>query len=212
MPRRNRVDPWGDLHAVPEHGLFTGNRGCLVDDGGRLALHHRGTLWITCLLDYRGWRHPLERPGTWTPLFFLDEAVAMAAGHRPCGFCRRQAHLDYRDAVSRADGSDDPVKAGDLNLKLARERLHSGRGLDRASDRMLWTGRIDRLPVGTVIADEDRIATLVLEDRLLRFSFGGWAGPRSRPRAGTVDVLTPPTSVAALANGYNPVLHPAAAG
>ena len=48
-----------------------------------MARHHRGPLWITCLLAYQGWRHPLDRPGTWTPIFFLDDAVALAAGHRP---------------------------------------------------------------------------------------------------------------------------------
>jgi len=210
MPRRNRVDPWGDLHASPERGLFTGNRGCLVDDRGGLTRHHRGPLWITCLLEYRGWRHPLEQPGTWTPLFFLDEAVALAAGHRPCGLCRRQAHLDYRGAVTRAVGSDHPFLADDLNRRLARERLRRGGGVDRASDRILWTEQVDHLPIGTVVVDEDRIPRLVLEDSLLRFAFGGWTGRRSRPRKGSIDVLTPPTSVAALANGYTPVLHPTA--
>ena len=210
MARRNRVDPWGDLHAVPQRGLFTGNRGCLVDDRGRLARHHRGPLWITCLLDYRGWRHPIDRPGTWTPLFFLDDAVALAAGHRPCGLCRRQAYLAYRDAVTRADGSSDPPTAGDLNRRLARERLHRGRGLERASDRILWAGKIDELPAGVVIVDEDRAPMLVVEDRLLRFSFAGWTETRSRPRTARVAVLTPPTSVAALAHGYNPILHPTA--
>ena len=210
MPRRNRVDPWGDLHGAPDRGLFTGNRGCLVDDRGGLARHHRGPLWITCLLEYRGWRHLLDRPGTWTPLFFLDEALALAAGHRPCGLCRRQAYLDYRGAVTRADGSVHPLSAGDLNRRLARERLRRGSGVDRAPDRILWTERVNRLPIGTVIVDEDRIPRLVLEDRLFRFTFGGWTMPRSRPRTGSVDVLTPPTSAAALANGYSPVLHPTA--
>ncbi len=91
MPRRNRVDPFGDLHAAPERGLFTGNRGCLVDDAGDVVRHHRGRLWITCRLEFRGWRQPLAAPHHWTPLFFLDEAVALAAGHRPCAFCRRDA-------------------------------------------------------------------------------------------------------------------------
>jgi hypothetical protein len=210
MPRRNRVDPWGDLHASTERGLFTGNRGCLVDDGGRLARHHRGSLWITCLLDYQGWRHPLERPGTWTPLFFLDDAVALAAGHRPCGLCRRQSYLDYRSAVSGAAGSGQPLTAGDLNRRLSRERLRRGRGVDRASDRILWTERVDQLPIGTVVVDEDGVPRLVMEDRLLRFTFAGWTEPRPRRRTGSVVVLTPPTSVAALASGYVPVLHPTA--
>ena len=95
---------------------------------------------------------------------------------------------------------------------MATERLNRGRGLDRASDRILWTGRIDRLPIGTVIVDEEQIPRLVMEDRLPRFTFGGWTEPVPRPTSGQVDVLTPPTSVAALTNGYTPVLHPSVAG
>ena len=212
MPRRNRADPWGDLHAVSGRGLFAGNRGCLVDERGRMARHHHGPLWITCLLAYQDWKHPLDRPGTWTPVFFLDDAVALAAGHRPCGLCRRAAYVDYRDAVSRADGSSPLLGAGDLNRRLARERLRRGRGLDRGPDRILTPERIDRLPPGAVIVDHDHIPRLVLEDRLLRFTFAGWAEPRPRPRTGTVSVLTPPTSVVALANGYTPVLHPTTSG
>jgi hypothetical protein len=93
MPRRNRIDPFGDLHAVAARGLFTGNRGCLVDDHGGVVRHHRGALWITCVTAWRGRRIGLARPGRWTPVFFLDEAVALAAGHHPCDYCRRDAYL-----------------------------------------------------------------------------------------------------------------------
>jgi hypothetical protein len=90
MPRRNRVDPWGDLHAVSARGLFTGNRGCIVDEREQVVRHHHSsTLWITCLTEFRDWRVPLARPNRWTPIFFLDDAVALAAGHRPCATCRR---------------------------------------------------------------------------------------------------------------------------
>ena len=208
MPRRNRVDPWGDLHAVPARGLFTGNRGCLVDGAGRLARHHRGPLWIICVTEFRGWRQPLADTGRWTPLFFLDDAVALAAGHRPCGFCRRAAHASYRAAVMRATGGSAPLPATELNRRLGAERLVRGRGLSRAGDRRLWTAGIDRLPSGTVIADGAEPPRLVLDDRLLPFSFDGWGPPTARPRRGDVQVLTPPTSVAALRHGYVPVLHP----
>jgi hypothetical protein len=210
MPRRNRVDPWGDLHAVPERGMFTGNRGCVVDDSGEVVRHHRGRLWITCVTEYKDWRFPLARPGRWTPLFFLDDAVALSAGHRPCGLCRRHAYLSYRDAVSQAAGSPRLLAADDLNRRLSAERLTPGRGLDRAADRILWTAELDRLPAGTVIVDEERRPHLLLDDRLLAFTFAGWANPQPRPHAGVVRVLTPPTSVAALSHGFMPVLHPSA--
>ncbi|MHA6785792.1 hypothetical protein ACVGOW_33070 [Pseudonocardia saturnea] len=200
MTRRNRIDPYADLHAVPARGTFTGNRGCLVDDAGVLARHHRGNLWITCVTRFRGRRVGLARPGRWTPLFFLDDAVALAAGHRPCGECRHGAYLAYRQAVAAAVGA--PVRAGDLNRLLAAERLRRGRGLDRARDRRTWRGT--DLPDGTVVVTDG--PRLVLGDRLLAFSFDGWRDPVSRP-GGTSTVLTPPTSVAALRHGFTPELH-----
>jgi hypothetical protein len=212
-PRRNRVDPWGDLHAVPERGLFTGNRGPLVDDARRLARHHASNLWITCVTAFREWRHPLDQPHIWTPLFFLDDAVALAAGHRPCAFCRPQAYRDYRDAVSTWLGRDTPVLAHELNRGLAAERLRRGGGIDRAGDRKLWTAPAADLPDGTVIVaaagSDVGEPRLVLGDRTLAFGFGGWSSPTPRP-LGQVRVLTPRTSVAALRSGFAPVLHPSA--
>ena len=212
MPRQNRVDPWGDLHAEPDRGLFTGNRGCLVDASGRLVRHHRGSLWITCVTRYRDWEHPLDKPGTWTPLFFLDDAVALAAGHRPCGLCRRDDYLAYRSAVSVTGAADGPVLASELNRRLASERLMRGRGLNRASDRVLWSARLDQLPSGVVITDhETRSSHLVTGGSVQAFTFGGWGDPIDRPSGIEVLVLTPQTSVRALQNGFVPRLHPTAA-
>lgn len=191
MARRNRVDPWGDLHANSARGLFTGNRGCLVDERGEVVRHHLGNLWITCLLEYRGWRHPLTAPRRWTPLFFLDDAVALAAGHRPCGQCRRDDYLSYQAALGRPS-------APEMNRRLAAER---GR---------ICSAAIEGLPSGTVIQQGTGVAAIVLDDRLLAFSFGGWTDPVPRPVHGEVTVLTPPTSVVALLNGFRPVLHPTA--
>jgi hypothetical protein len=218
VPRVNRVDPWGDLHGVTPRGLFTGNRGCLVDGDGRLVRHHRGSLWITCVTAFRGRRVPLDAPGRWTPLFFLDDAVALAAGHRPCGYCRRDQHLAYRDAVARAlaraGGPPDPgpagrVRARDLDRRLAAERLRRGRGLARAGDRRLWPAPLDELPSGTVVA-LDGEAHLVHGPHLFRFAFDGWQRGPDRPAGVTVDVITPRTSVLALGAGYSPVLHASA--
>lgn len=204
-PLQNRVDPFGDLHAVSDRGMFTGNRGCLVDDDGNLARHHRGQLWITCVTSYKDWRSPLAQPGHWTPLFFLDDAVALAAGHRPCGLCRRDDYQSYRDAVQRGLGVG-KLTATDLNRMLAQERLQRGRGLRRGADRKLWTSGIGDLPDGTVVVS-GTLPRLLIEDHMFDFAFGGWTDPTSRPRSGEVAVLTPPTSVLALTNGYRPVIH-----
>ena len=180
MPRRNRVDPWGDLHAVDARGLFTGNRGCVVDDAENVVRHHGSSLWIICLTEFRGWRFPLARPRRWTPLFFLDDAVGLAAGHRPCATCRHDDYGSYRDAVSRSLGRDEPVLASELNERLQAERHRRGRGLARASDRILWASPFDELPNGAVVIDGEG-PRLVLDDRLLRFGFDGWADLRPRP-------------------------------
>lgn len=211
MPRRNRVDPWGDLHAVLARGLYTGNRGCLVDDAGQLTRHHNGSLWITCRTEFRDWKHPLDAPRAWTPLFFLDDAVALAAGHRPCGLCRRSDYLAFRDAVTIAARSDRPVLAGELNRRIAAERHRRGRGLVRAGDRMLSTSDLDALPTGTVMVDSvTRQPRLVTKHHLQSFGFDGWLPASERPQGVIVEVLTPPTSVLALKNGYVPRLHPTA--
>lgn len=206
MPLRNRVDPWGDLQAAAPRGLFTGNRGCLVDDAGHIVRHHRGSRWIICLTEYRDWHHPLTAPGRWTPLFFLDEAVALAAGHRPCGLCRRQAYLAFQEAVARAAATRTRPTTAELDRVLAHQRLRPGRGLVRGGDRSTWTATITDLPVGCVVV-ADGVPRLLLEDRMLTFSFGGWIEPAHRPAQGRVTVLTPRISVGALTNGYRPVLR-----
>jgi hypothetical protein len=206
-PRLNRVDPFGDLHRVSERGMFTGNRGCLVDEAGKVVRHHRGQLWITCVTAYRNWRSPLDEPGHWTPLFFLDDAVALAAGHRPCGLCRRDDYLSYRDAVQRGLGMVNRPSATDLNRMLAVERLRRGRGLSRAGDRKTWTADFGQLPYGTVIVGPEQRAVVIARQLLFLFSFDGWEAWKESPGTGPVQVLTPPMSVAALGHGYGPRLH-----
>lgn len=206
MPRRNRVDPWGDLHAVVDRGSFTGNRGCVVDDDETVVRHHAGALWIICTLRYKDHRSPLAAPRRWTPLFFLDDAVALAAGHRPCAQCRSQDYRDYRDAVSASLGVTEPARSTDLDQLLNFERLRRGRGIDRSSDRITWQAPYLSLPAGTVVVGEEGWPQLVLEDQLRPFAFAGWGPPTRRPTVGTATVLTPPTSCAALTFGFEPVL------
>src|SRR5262249_49408776 len=152
-------------------------------------------------LTFRNYRWPLARPRRWTPLFFLDDAVALAAGHRPCATCRPADYAAYRDAVTRAEGRTKPLLASQLNDRLHAQRHVSGRGLDRATDRKRWTAPYGELPDGAIVIDETD-CRLVIGDRLLRFTFDGWTDPRARPTRGDATVLTPPTSVAALAHGY----------
>jgi len=210
VPRRNRVDPFGDLHAVPQRMMFTGNRGCLVDDSRTLMRHHNGSLWIICVTEFRGWRHQLDQPHRWTPLFFLDDAVALAAGHRPCAFCRPDAYSSYRDALTNALALDEPIRAFEINARLNNERLRRGRGLDRGADRRLWTAAIEDLPDGTIIVGDVGEARLVHGANQWAFSFDGWRDPQPRRDGRSVEVITPPASVAALRHGFEPVVDASA--
>ncbi|HEY3427956.1 MAG TPA: hypothetical protein VGK83_04725 [Acidimicrobiia bacterium] len=201
VPLRNRVDPWGDLHAVSPRGTFTGNRGCLVDNDGEIVRHHQSNAWITCRLQFKDWRHPLAEPRTWTPLFFLDEAVALSAGHRPCAFCRREDFNRYRRAIAAVEGLAQPPGAKEIDQRLAAERLKPGRALVRAQDRKTWKAALASLPSGTVVAGNDGSPLLVDDDGLRAFGFEGWEQPISGG-SDRLEVITPPTSVSALRGGF----------
>src|SRR5262249_9299885 len=106
MPRQNRVTPWGEIVAVAARGEVMGNRGCLVDDEGRLRrARWRSKAWIACKIHFRGYQRDVAPPGRWTALFFLDDAVALAAGHRPCAFCRRHDFVRFKETWARVHGA-----------------------------------------------------------------------------------------------------------
>src|SRR5690349_3171301 len=173
MALQNRVTPLGELIADPARGLVYGNRGCLHDADGRIRRRFQGTRWIACRLRFRGWhRAPLLQPGRFTELFFLDEATALAAGHRACALCRRE---DYR------------------RLQAVWADLHPGeRGAD-AMDARLQAQRVDgrtrrlhpapyaALPDGAFVVVDDA-PLLVVGETLRPWAVGGYGPARPRPR------------------------------
>jgi hypothetical protein len=208
MPLRNRVTPFSELVADPARGLVYGNRGCLHDEHGRVRRRYAVKRWIACRLEFRGWkRSPLLQPGKFTELFFLDDATAFAAGHRPCALCR---HDDYQNFVTRWRDLHprDTRGADEIDARLHEERVEPG---TRAQRR--HAAPYPELPDGAfVVVDEAPL--LVLGDRLLSWTHGGYDGSRPRPRSGTAAVLTPPSIVAVLASGWEgvvPLFHPTAA-
>jgi len=210
MPLQNRVTPTGAIIADPARGLFMGNRGILHDDQGQLGRARWGHKhWIICALEFRGRRRRVMEPRRYTELFFLDEAVALAAGHRPCAECRRgryQAFLaGWANGTGRAGATP---KAADLDAMLHAARVDS-----RSRCQVTWEARLPDLPDGTFIrlGDDDDVPWLVLDNALLGWSPAGYRGTMNRPRAESVTVLTPRPAVAALAGGYVPELHPTAA-
>lgn len=198
MPRQNRVTPRGALIDAGR-GTFMGNRGCLHDDAGEFRRAHRGRRWIICALEFKGRRLPLADPGRNTQLFFLDEATALAAGHRPCGECRRAAFRAFVDAWAAGNPGALPDGArhiGDLDSVLHRQRTGPR---ERAT--------LADLPDGTfVMVDGDPRPHLVLGAALLPWGPYGYGAPLPRPAA-TVEVLTPRSTLYALRAGYRPHLH-----
>ena len=132
MPLQNRVTPFGNLVAVEGRGLLMGNRGRLHDAERRIVRYAQGRRWIACLTSFRGRRRTVMSPGLYTELFFLDEAVALAAGHRPCAECRRDDYTRFRAAWARAVSED--VSADGMDMKLDADRL-AGRRTKRTYSR-----------------------------------------------------------------------------
>ena len=206
MPLQNRVTPLGELIADPARGLVYGNRGCLHDDRGRIRRHHSGRRWIACRLRFRGWRRePLMQPGRFTELFFLDEATAFAAGHRPCALCRR---VDYL-RLQAIWGQLHPEQAGADSIDA---RLH-GERLDPSSRaQRLHEAPLDRLPDGAFVLWEDEPRVVVGAD-LWRWTPGGYVDRRPRPARQRARVVTPTSLIAVLDAGWEPLvplLHPSA--
>jgi len=194
MPRQNRMTPYGVLEADPARGTLMGNRGCLVNAKGELVRRWQVERWITCVLDFKGRTgHPMMSPGRWTQLFFLDEATACAAGHRPCRECRRAEadafHAAWRD-VHPAD-----ARYPAMDARLHRQRTHQTQPGARPGD----------LPDGTMVSHDGR-AWLVLAGAMRAWTHSGYTDRRAFP-TGLVTVLTPPSTVAAMAAGWRPRLH-----
>ena len=197
MPLQNRVTPCGELIATEHRGLVYGNRGCLQNANGRIVRNHATRRWITCRLAFKDWhRAPLMQPGRFTELFFLDEATAFAAGHRPCALCRREDYDKFRD-VTGLTGADA------IDARLHDERLDGG-------SRRLRSARFAALPEGAFVIHEG-VPHVVRAGDLRPWSPAGYGPPVRASRH--VRVLTPPTLTEALRVGWNgavPLLHPSA--
>jgi hypothetical protein len=206
VPLRNRVTPLGELVAHPARGLVYGNRGCLHDDVGRIRRRYNGKRWIACRLEFRGWRRsPLLQPGRFTELFFLDEATAFAAGHRPCALCRRDDYnrflAAWRELHPRTRNVDE------LDAQLHRERID-----ERTRARRLHAAALDDLPGGAFVLRAGE-PWLVCERHLLRWTPAGYTDRAQRMTGTGAVLITSPSVVAILRRGWEsalPLLHPSA--
>lgn len=208
MPYQNRVTPFGQIVALPERGTMMGNRGILHNTSGQLKRGWTTKAWIICSLALRPGRQPLQMmaPGHYTPLFFLDEASALAAGHRPCAECRRPAYTRFKSLWLQANA--DLIQQANPPIAAIDAILHQERLTERREKRVYQAPLAD-LPNGTFIT-LDAAAFLVWEKSLLRWSPAGYVEIQSKPGETVVNVLTPPSVVKTLAAGYVPEIHPSA--
>jgi hypothetical protein len=204
MPLQNRVTPAGEIIADPARGTFMGNRGILHDDRRRLGRSRwKHKAWIICRIAFRGRHRQVMTPRRYTELFFLDEAVAIAAGHRPCYECRRAAYEAWRVAWSRATGNSAQPSAPEMDARLHRERVDR-----KTRTARLWSTPFDDLPAGAFVLLGGQ-AHLVCDELLLPWSPVGYDTAIARP-TGTARVLTPLTACRVLAAGYLPEIHASA--
>jgi hypothetical protein len=205
MPLQNRVTPLGELIADSARGLVYGNRGCLHDAEGRIRRRWATSRWIACRLEFKGRRRtPLLRPGRYTELFFLDEATALAAGHRPCAECRR-ADYDRLVALWRE------LHPGKQGADAIDERLHAERVEPQTGERRFHTVRLEELPDGAVVL-HGGAPWLVRGGQLLRWTVAGYTDRTARPR-GEAQLVTPTSLLALLRTEEErlvPLLHPSA--
>jgi len=195
VPHRNRVTPFGEIVAIPERGTLMGNRGVIHADDGSHKREWQVRRWIACRLEFKGRRRAVRQPRRWTELFFLDEATALAAGHRPCAECRRE---DYRRWQAAWPGDDAHADAIDLVLHADR--------LDGRAKRT-YEARLGELPDG-VMVERRGAAFLVAGGALHAWTAAGYGAAEPADPEGRVRVLTPHATVATIAGGYAVSVHP----
>ena len=205
MPKQNRVTPWGELIATPARGTLLGNRGCLHDAQQQIRKLYLGKRWIICKLQFKNRHRMVMRPGLYTELFFLDEATALAAGHRPCAECSREQFDYFRILWAQANprlAKSKKPPAPFLDNVLHRERITAD------NKKVLYEAPLSQLPNGSFISlSNDQQAYLVLDAALWLWSPQGYLQKLTRKNDRLVQVLTPHSVVKTLAAGYRPALH-----
>ena len=200
---QNRVDPWGNIIRTPARGAWLGNRGILHDHEKQIRHQFKLKAWITCVLEYKGRKRQVMSPNTWTELFFLDEATAFSAGHRPCFFCRHSDATSFKHYWLKGNpqyGFNEKTSIQEIDNILHQERL------TKTKQKQTYSAAIDNLPNGTFITLEAN-AYLVKDSLLHVWSPPGYIKTIERPASGQVTVLTPASAVNAFTAGYIPEMR-----
>ena len=203
MPYQNRVDPWGKIHAVKSRGMFLGNRGVLHNSNKEIVSAHKIKGWVTCLLEFKGRQREIMTPNRYTELFFLDEATAFAAGHRPCAECRRKRYNEFKSTWLNANGGlleDKKTTVANIDKIIQEERIHKKR-------KVTFLAKLNSLPDGAMI-DVASKAYLVWKNKLFLWSFSGYSlADINIGKNDEVKVLTPRSYVKMFSDNFVPGIH-----
>lgn len=206
MPFQNRVDPFGNFLVTDARGALMGNRGILHDDAQKVIRRHAHQNWVTCAVSFKGRQRTIMAPGKYTELFFLDEATAFAAGHRPCAECRRERYGAFTRFWRHVHGEAEPGRP----LPRTIDRMIHAHRIRRGGIKVVYEAEAATLPSGTFFA-HDRDAVLVWDDRQFNWRANGYV-LRAEPVAGMVEVLTPRPVVALFHAGFRPMVHDTVVG
>jgi len=202
MSLRNRVDPFGHIHATSARGCLMGNRGTLHNTDKKLVREYQRNAWISCALEFKGRQREVMAPGSYTELFFLDEATALAAGHRPCATCRRGDYKSFVAAFSKGIGAE--LGPQDIDKILRKECwLLGGEGG--------WQSEFKKLPDGCMIAKEES-PWFVFRGAIYRWTFSGYVDRELIVGNPVCQVITSKSIVGTLNAGYCPFIHPSVNG
>lgn len=209
MPLQNRVDPWGQLHAHPSKASTRmGNRGILHDGNNQIVRPwaHKG--WVSCLVSFKGIKRPKPfSVGNYSELFFIDEATAFSAGHRPCSYCQRERSNAFREAWLRANVADSD-QFDSFRMPQIDKILHAERAV-RGGGKVTYEAPIADLPVGSMF-ESGGSAFLLSPKGILPWSFDGYGANQMLDKQKVVCVLTPRSIVRAFAAGFVPLMHTSA--
>jgi hypothetical protein len=206
MPLQNRVSPFSILTATPERGAYTGNRGVIHNADKEIVRNYAVKYWITCELKYKDFQRKVMTPNRWTELFFLDEATAFAAGHRPCGFCRNPDFKRFKSLWLKVNGKRYGLE-GNVKMDIIDNFIHQER-LDKKGFQKTFKAILATLPNGTFITFDDmEKAFLWHQQNLFEWSFSGYTKVKEFAQNQEVNVLTPLSYVEVFRVGYLPQIH-----
>ena len=206
MALQNRVDPWGKLHAVNVLGSWMGNRGILHNSDKQIITQWRHKQWVTCALNFKGRKREIFAPNSYSELFFLDEATALAAGHRPCAECRRERFKEFKTIWFQAN----PQYGNETSsISVIDKQLHLER-VDRAKSKVTFNAVVSSLPDGTIF-EHDGNAYLIWKGQYFLWSHDGYLkSSLALKTRDCVSVLTPESIVAIYRHGFKPQIHSSA--